>query len=338
MPNCGSQCILCNVPIRIDSYKGCSHGCKYCFVFRNYDIRDIKPGESVQSLKNFIQGKRTDTTNWCDWNMPLHWGGMSDPFQPIERKYRRSLEMLKVFAETGYPFIVSTKSTLPIEEPYFSLFKQCKCVFQCSMVCPSLNKVEPATPSFEERLKMLSKMSTIVPRVIARCQPYVVELHAEIKQQISQIAKTGCYGITFEALKLFKKNKGFIKQGNDYVYPLKVLKSKFLELKKECHRNGLVFLSAENRLRGLGDSLTCCGCEGLDGFEVSKYNLNYYIYNQKQLICAKSMQQPNSGTCFKALIQEAGVDKIVRKLSFKEHMDLIFRDKSTIYSFLGKDE
>ncbi|MFW5721499.1 MAG: radical SAM protein, partial [Bacteroidota bacterium] len=62
MPSCGSQIILCDVPIRYDTYKGCSHGCKYCFVTRKYDIADIKFGEGVEALQNFISGKRSKET------------------------------------------------------------------------------------------------------------------------------------------------------------------------------------------------------------------------------------------------------------------------------------
>lgn len=58
MPNCGSQCWLCDLPIRFDTYKGCSHGCEYCFVKRNgkVDLKDIKVFESVETLKRFIGG------------------------------------------------------------------------------------------------------------------------------------------------------------------------------------------------------------------------------------------------------------------------------------------
>ena len=45
MPDCGSQIVLCDVPIRFDTYKGCSHGCKYCFVYRKYNISKIKKAE-----------------------------------------------------------------------------------------------------------------------------------------------------------------------------------------------------------------------------------------------------------------------------------------------------
>lgn len=254
MPACGSQCPLCDVPIRIDSYKGCSHGCKYCFVYRNYDILKIQKKEGVESVRKFIKGERGNDTKWCDWDIPLHWGGMSDPFQPFERTLKVSLEILRLFAETGYPFIVSTKGTLPIEEPYYSLFKRCNCVFQCSMVCPSLSKLEPGAPHFEKRLEMIKKMSKIVPRTVVRCQPYIAELHSEIVEQISRIAEAGAYGIIYEAIKMQNKTAGMIKNGADFIYPIDILAKRFRELKRECHKYGLVFLSGENRLRGMGDS------------------------------------------------------------------------------------
>ena len=61
---------------------------------------------------NFISGARTKETNWCDWDIPLHWGGLSDPFQPCESKYRSSYKCLKIFADENYPFVVSTKGKI----------------------------------------------------------------------------------------------------------------------------------------------------------------------------------------------------------------------------------
>ena len=96
MPRCGSQVILCDVPIRFDTYQGCSHDCAYCFARKGVILNNIKPDESVKSLKSFITGERTIETKWCDWAIPLHWGGLSDPLQPCEKKYRRTYECLQL--------------------------------------------------------------------------------------------------------------------------------------------------------------------------------------------------------------------------------------------------
>ena len=93
---CGSQIILCNLPVRFDTYRGCSHGCRYCFAQKKNDISHIERDESVDGLRSFIEGKRGNETEWCDWNIPIHWGGMSDPFQPVEKQIRASYECLKL--------------------------------------------------------------------------------------------------------------------------------------------------------------------------------------------------------------------------------------------------
>lgn len=157
---CGSQIVLCNLPIRFDTYVGCSHGCRYCFVQKkNGQLEAVKKGDTVESLKAFVQGKRSGETAWCDWNIPIHWGGMSDPFQPVEKKYGYSLDCLKYLAETKYPFVVSTKGRLAASPEYLELLAECNCVVQISMVCSRYDQLEKGAPSYEERLEMLRTIS-----------------------------------------------------------------------------------------------------------------------------------------------------------------------------------
>lgn len=82
MPNCGSQCWLCDLPIRFDTYKGCTHDCKYCFVRRKSGL-EVELGETIKALIPFIQGKRTKGTAWCDWDIPIHWGGDERPVPTV---------------------------------------------------------------------------------------------------------------------------------------------------------------------------------------------------------------------------------------------------------------
>ena len=80
MIDCGPQITICDLPVRFDTYKGCSHGCKYCFVQRKTDISKIDTNSGLTELKNFIKGKRAQNINWCDWEIPLHWGGVATLF------------------------------------------------------------------------------------------------------------------------------------------------------------------------------------------------------------------------------------------------------------------
>lgn len=338
MPSCGSQIVLCDVPIRFDTYKGCTHLCKYCFVQRKKNIAEVEKGETSKALLNFINGQRTKDTSWCDWNIPLHWGGMSDPFQPIEKKYKLSLECLKVFEKTQYPFIVSTKGKLIIDSEYLNILKNCNCIVQISMVCSQYDKLEQGAPTFEERLEMVRILSKNVKRVIIRIQPYMTQVFKDVKQNMKKFADAGAYGVVIEGMKFAKRKAQLIHLGPDFVYDKNTLKEHFLQLKEEAHKYNLKFYVGENRLRTLGDSMCCCGIDGLDGFKGNTYNLCHLI-NNKEYEITDSMKNKDTAICFRAMDQTTLAEMRLRGQTFENAMkDEYIRKKSVYDKMFGKTE
>lgn len=337
MPKCGSQITICDLPVRFDTYKGCSHACSYCFVKLKYDISNIQRSEGAGALKNFIDGKRDKTTFWCDWNIPIHWGGVSDPFQPIEKHYRYSLEALKVFAETKYPVVISTKGALVAENPYLSLLGQSNAVMQFSLVSPQFDKLEAGAPSFMQRIEIIKKVAPIVKRVIIRIQPFVLEVKSDILNQIPLYKEIGVHGITIEGLKHKTKKPGLIKIGADWVYPLSRIKPVFEQIKNECHKYGLKFYSAENRLREIGDDLCCCGIEGLPGFTPNKFNLNHYLFDRNNFQVTESMKQSGTSMCLKAIAQNTSSVEVFKIKSLEEMMMEATKDKGMVNQLKSKN-
>lgn len=336
MPRCGSQITICDLPIRFDTYKGCSHICRYCFVQLKYDITNIERGEGPKSLRRFIDGQRNGETKWCDWNIPIHWGGISDPFQPVERKHRLSYEALKVFAETGYPFVVSTKAVLLAEPEYLELLKQCNCVVQVSLVSPKYDKLEIGAPGYAQRLDMIRTIAPHVKRVIVRVQPYMTDLLRDVLMALPTYKTAGVYGLTIEGMKYKRKIAGLVKVGGDYCYPVSVLKKHFEYIKAECHHNGLAFYSAENRLRKLGDSLCCCGVDGVEGFKANTYNLNHYLFDRDQFVPTVKMLEDGTSMCMKAISQDTVGNNAFKKLSLQYMMNEMARDKGCVSQLMEK--
>jgi DNA repair photolyase len=290
------------------------------------DLYDIKPEETASSLKRWIEGGRNGETNWCDWDLPLHWGGMSDPFQPIERKLKISLECLKVFAETKYPFIVSTKGTTLLTEPeYLDLLKECNVVTQVSMVSPSYDRSEPGAPAFSKRLEALPDLAANSKRLIIRAQPYVTEAKMDIIRALPEYKNSGVYGIVAEGLKTLKKRPGFVKMGADWVYDEAILRRDFRDIKAACHAIGLKFYCGENRLRSMGDALCCCGIEGLEGFRPNIANLNHYLFDEG-IEYTPGQMKPNTGNAFRTLNQTTVASRIIRVKSYAENMEEIKKD------------
>ena len=251
---------------------------------------------------------------------------MSDPFQPAEREYKASLPVLKKLVESGYPFVVSTKGTLPMEEPYFSLFKEANCVFQISMVSEKYDKIEQGAPSYKERLKMAEKMASSVKRVVIRVQPYIPEVHGDVARALKRYKEAGVYGVIFEGMKFTQrpKYKDLVKIGNDICFSEDILQPRFEEMKELCHKYGLVFLCGENRLRHMSDERCCCGIGGLDGFKGNESNVADIIGGMPKCF-TDAQKKPGSAACYTVCGQSASYSAHLKGKSYEEETMRIVR-------------
>lgn len=91
--NVSSKFAICGLPIRIDSYKTCSFGCKYCFA-ENRKImqygKEIQVANVTQvknKLKKVFDDKNVDDTNFLEAlisnGITWHWGGDERPFSTM---------------------------------------------------------------------------------------------------------------------------------------------------------------------------------------------------------------------------------------------------------------
>lgn len=321
MIRCGSQCLTCDYPIHMDTYKGCGHGCVYCYVKHKYSIADVQPIDTRKSLRNFINGGRNFETKWCDWDIPIHWGANSDPFQPAESIHRKSLECLKIFAETGYPVIISTKNPGMLLEPeYCTLLERCRAVLQVSMACDKYDKLEPGAPTFQSRLEAVRGLQDKAKRIVVRVRPYFPDCQADILREIPRIADAGAYGISVSAFYSQRKQVGMTRYGNAYQFDNDFLYPLYKELKSECHKHGIRFLCSECGLDHMGDSLNCCGCEGLEGFRPNTFNVSHLAYDKPQPAATEAMKQTDTYQPFKAIGQNQKWAMRCKNKSFEQLM------------------
>lgn len=325
MLNCGIQCMICDYPIHLDTYSGCSHNCSYCFAnHKTKGTKPIKPLNNKWAVKRFIEGHRNSETRFCDWAIPIHWGANSDPFQPCEIEYKRTVECLEIFAQTKYPFIISTKNpVLAAKEPYLSLLKESRVVFQISMACGKHDKMETGAPTYEERLKAASILSKNVTRVIARVQPFFIEYYQDIINEIPRYAKAGIYGVIVEGYNTQKKAEtvdGMERDGSKYGFPMDTLVPLFLKIKNVCHENGIRFFCGEDEIRWLGDDLTCCGTENLSDFLPNKFNIEHLAHDTENIQPSAAMSAEKTSRPFRSRRQSTEWERHIKDKSFAEMM------------------
>jgi DNA repair photolyase len=275
-----SNILICDMPVRFDTYKGCSHGCEYCFVKLKTDISKIETDEGTQALLNFINKRRKRETveKIFDFDIPLHWGGVSDPFQPLELQRRLSYECLKIFAATKYPFVISTKNSIIARPEYLELLKQFNCAVQFSAVGSSYDTFEAGATPFTERVEAMKKISDLGIRVIVRAQPFIPKVEREFIKNLDLFISAGVYGIIIEFMKYKSKKPGTIKVRGDMVFPLETIKPVFDRIKEAANKKGLKVFAGENRLRQYGDGLNCCGVGDL--WPCHEANLNHLLWGE----------------------------------------------------------
>jgi DNA repair photolyase len=100
----------------INPYRGCEHGCSYCYARPAHAYMGLSPGLDFES-KLFIKPNaaallRQELTapNYTPATIAL--GANTDPYQPIERQYRITRGVIEVLAEFHHPFGIVTKNAL----------------------------------------------------------------------------------------------------------------------------------------------------------------------------------------------------------------------------------
>ncbi len=98
----------------INPYRGCEHGCVYCYARPTHAFHDLSPGLDFESrlfakpdaakLLRVELGKRGYAAR------PIAFGTNTDPYQPIEARWRITRACLEVLAETQHPLTITTKS------------------------------------------------------------------------------------------------------------------------------------------------------------------------------------------------------------------------------------
>lgn len=104
----------------INPYKGCEHGCIYCFARPTHSYLDLSPGLDFETkiawkpdaltLLRAELGKRGYS---C---APIAFGSNTDPWQPVERELRSTRAMLELLLECRHPITVVTKGSLILRD------------------------------------------------------------------------------------------------------------------------------------------------------------------------------------------------------------------------------
>src|SRR5258706_5238615 len=100
----------------INPYRGCEHGCIYCYARPSHSYLDLSPGLDFETKlfakTNAAELLRAELAKPAYRVSPINLGANTDPYQPIERRYRITRQIIEVLAEHRHPLTIVTKNAL----------------------------------------------------------------------------------------------------------------------------------------------------------------------------------------------------------------------------------
>lgn len=177
--NCKTAISKCKFPDggwAINPYIGCSHGCIYCYArfMKKFTKHTERWGDFVDVKINMpeILSKEIKKERYKNGN--IYVGTVTDPYQPLEEKYKITRKVLEILSEYPYPVSILTKSDLVLRDiDILKRFKNVDVNFTLNTLDEDWkNLVEPNSPPIENRILAISKLKEENIKVYAMMGPF----------------------------------------------------------------------------------------------------------------------------------------------------------------------
>ena len=244
----------------VNPYRGCEHGCAYCYARPTHEYLGLSAGldfESKIMVKPDVPRllrKELAADRWKP--QPVGLSGVTDPYQPIERKMQLTRQCLEVLEDFRNPAVIITKNRLvarDIDILQKMAAKSCVSVFvSVTTLDLELNRVlEPRTSSPEQRLKTIEQLSDAGIPVGTLVAPIIPGLtDHEIPKIIEAVTQAGARYAGKIILRLPLAVAPLFQHWLDEHYPLR--KEKILNRLRSMRGGALYDARYGSRMRGEG--------------------------------------------------------------------------------------
>jgi len=213
----------------INPYRGCEHGCIYCFARPTHAYHDLSPGVDFESrlfAKPDAAKLLHATLSRPGYEVaPIALGTNTDPYQPIEEHWRITRSILELLLETRHPFTITTKSDrvlrdLDIIVPAAKLGLAAVAISVTSLDPKVHQTLEPRAPAPRKRLAAIKALSEAGVPVFASIAPVIPQItDHELEALVEAAAEAGARGATFLPVRLPHEVAPLFRAWLDQHYP-----------------------------------------------------------------------------------------------------------------------
>jgi DNA repair photolyase len=196
----------------INPYRGCAHGCIYCYARPAHAYMGLSPGLDFESKLFFkpeaaalLEKELSKPGYRCE---RVHIGGNTDPYQPIERKLKITRGVLEVLDRFNHPLSVITKSNLILRDIDILERMARRNLAGCAISITTLDRslaraMEPRAATPARRLEAVAGLAKAGVPVAVMFAPVIPGLNDHELESVLEAAKqAGATGAGYVALRL----------------------------------------------------------------------------------------------------------------------------------------
>src|SRR6202167_3972109 len=196
----------------INPYRGCEHGCVYCFARPTHAYLGLSPGLDFEA-KLFMKPNAPELLE-RELSAPSYVpkiiaiGTNTDPYQPIERRYKIMRRILEVLDSAGHPVGIVTKSALVLRDLDILARMAKRDLVKVALSVTTLDAKlapprEPRAATPPRRLDTLRQLASAGVPASAMVAPVIPGLNdAEIERILDAVAETGVRHAGYVLLRL----------------------------------------------------------------------------------------------------------------------------------------
>jgi DNA repair photolyase len=244
----------------INPYKGCEHGCVYCFARPTHSYLGLSPGLDFET-RIFSKPKAGDLLR-AELAKPAYrcevvaLGANTDPYQPVERRLGITRAILEVLAEHCHPVSIVTKSSLVLRDldliaPMAERRLAVVFLSVTTLDRDLARRMEPRAATPERRLRTIRALTEAGVPTGALASPMIPGLNdSELEGILEACAAAGARSAGYILLRLPHELKQIFTEWLETHYPLKA--PRVLHLLREMRGGDLYEAAFGSRMRGTG--------------------------------------------------------------------------------------
>lgn len=217
--------------VSLNPYRGCEHGCIYCYARPSHAYLDLSPGLDFETRlfakTNAAPLLREALSRPGYRCRPIALGANTDPYQPVERRYGITRAVIEVLAHCEHPFTIVTKNALVERDLDLLVPLAEKNLVQVFISCATLDtgmarRLEPRASAPARRVETIAALSAAgVPCgvLVAPVLPFLTD--ADLETVLQAAAGAGARTAGWVLLRLPYEIKDLFKDWLKQHYPLK---------------------------------------------------------------------------------------------------------------------